>query len=42
MTTENSLPDRHSSWRLDNDEYRPGELSGFYSVSGMGAVIENI
>ncbi len=27
---------------LDKDEYRPGELSGFYSVFGMGAAIENI
>lgn len=27
---------------LDRAEYRPGELSGFYSVFGMGAAIENI
>ena len=27
---------------LDKNEYRPGELSGFYSVFGMGAAIENI
>lgn len=27
---------------LDKTEYRPGELSGFYSVFGMGAAIENI
>ncbi len=27
---------------LDKAEYRPGELSGFYSVFGMGAAIENI
>jgi hypothetical protein len=27
---------------LDKKEYRPGELSGFYSVFGMGAAIENI
>jgi nitroreductase len=27
---------------LDSTEYRPGELSGFYSVFGMGAAVENI
>jgi nitroreductase len=27
---------------LDKREYRPGELSGFYSVFGMGAAVENI
>ena len=27
---------------LDKAEYRPGELSGFYSVFGMGAAVENI
>jgi nitroreductase len=27
---------------LDKVEYRPGELSGFYSVFGMGAAVENI
>lgn len=27
---------------LDNTEYVPGELSGFYSVFGMGAAIENL
>lgn len=27
---------------LDKAEYRPGELSGFYSVFGMGAAIENV
>ena len=27
---------------LDKEEYRPGELSGFYSVFGMGAAVENI
>lgn len=27
---------------LDRQEYRPGELSGFYSVFGMGAAVENI
>ena len=27
---------------LDRTEYIPGELSGFYSVFGMGAAIENI
>lgn len=27
---------------LDRNEYRPGELSGFYSVFGMGAAVENI
>jgi nitroreductase len=27
---------------LDRIEYRPGELSGFYSVFGMGAAVENI
>ena len=27
---------------LDKAEYRPGELSGFYSIFGMGAAIENI
>lgn len=27
---------------LDREEYRPGELSGFYSVFGMGAAIENV
>ncbi|MGF1472922.1 MAG: nitroreductase family protein [Rubrobacteraceae bacterium] len=27
---------------LDKEEYRPGQLSGFYSVFGMGAAIENI
>lgn len=27
---------------LDTDEYRPGELSGFYSVFGMGAAVENL
>ena len=27
---------------LDRSEYRPGELSGFYSVFGLGAAIENI
>ncbi len=27
---------------LDKTEYKPGELSGFYSVFGMGAAIENI
>ena len=27
---------------LDKTEYRPGELSGFYSIFGMGAAIENI
>ncbi|MFC6920557.1 nitroreductase family protein [Meiothermus taiwanensis] len=27
---------------LDKQEYRPGELSGFYSVLGLGMAIENI
>jgi len=27
---------------LDKSEYRPGELSGFYSVFGMGAAVENM
>ncbi len=27
---------------LDRTEYRPGELSGFYSVFGLGAAVENI
>ena len=27
---------------LDRSEYRPGELSGFYSVFGLGAAVENI
>jgi hypothetical protein len=27
---------------LHKSEYRPGELSGFYSVFGMGAAVENI
>lgn len=27
---------------LDREEYRPGELSGFYSVFGLGAAVENI
>ncbi|MGH9270064.1 MAG: nitroreductase family protein, partial [Ilumatobacteraceae bacterium] len=27
---------------LDRQEYRPGELSGFYSVFGLGAAIENV
>ena len=27
---------------LDKTEYRPGELSGFYSTFGMGAAVENI
>lgn len=27
---------------LDRTEYRPGELSGFYSVFGMGAAVENV
>ncbi|MVN86723.1 nitroreductase [Deinococcus sp. HMF7620] len=27
---------------LDRSEYRPGELSGFYSVFGLGAAIENV
>jgi nitroreductase len=27
---------------LDKTEYRPGELSGFYSIFGMGAAIENV
>ena len=27
---------------LDKTEYRPGELSGFYSIFGMGTAIENI
>lgn len=27
---------------LDKSEYRPGELSGFYSVFGLGAAVENI
>ena len=27
---------------LDNTEYRPGNLSAFYSVFGMGAAVENI
>jgi len=27
---------------LDNEEYRPGELSGFYSVFGLGAAMENL
>jgi nitroreductase len=27
---------------LDKSEYRPGELSGFYSIFGMGAAVENI
>jgi nitroreductase len=27
---------------LDRGEYRPGELSGFYSVFSMGAAIENV
>lgn len=27
---------------LDREEYRPGELSGFYSVFGLGAAMENI
>ncbi len=27
---------------LDKTEYRPGELSAFYSIFGMGAAVENI
>ncbi|HEX2863727.1 MAG TPA: nitroreductase family protein [Deinococcales bacterium] len=27
---------------LDKAEYRPGQLSGFYSIFGMGAAMENI
>lgn len=27
---------------LDREEYRPGELSGFYSVFGLGAAVQNI
>src|ERR687883_713280 len=27
---------------LDKVEYRPGELSGFYSIFGMGAAVENV
>lgn len=27
---------------LDRSEHRPGELSGFYSVFGLGAAIENV
>ena len=27
---------------LDKTEYRPGALSGFYSVFGMGAAVENV
>jgi nitroreductase len=27
---------------LDKQEYRPGELSGFYSVFGLGAAMENL
>ena len=27
---------------LDKAEYRPGELSGFYSIFGMGAAVENV
>lgn len=27
---------------LDKEEYRPGQLSGFYSVLGLGMAIENI
>ena len=27
---------------LNKGEYRPGELSGFYSIFGMGAAVENI
>ena len=27
---------------LDKTEYRPGELSGFYSILGLGMAIENI
>ena len=27
---------------LDRTEYRPGELSGFYSIFGMGAAVENV
>lgn len=27
---------------LDKEEYRPGELSGFYSVFGLGAAMENL
>jgi len=27
---------------LDKTEYRPGQLSGFYSVFGMGAAVENV
>lgn len=27
---------------LDKSEYRPGELSGFYSIFGMGAAVENV
>jgi nitroreductase len=27
---------------LDRAEYHPGELSGFYSVFGMGAAVENV
>jgi nitroreductase len=27
---------------LDRTEYRPGELSGFYSVFSMGAAMENL
>ncbi len=27
---------------LDRQEYRPGELSGFYSVFGLGAAMENL
>jgi nitroreductase len=27
---------------LDKAEYQPGELSGFYSIFGMGAAVENV
>jgi nitroreductase len=27
---------------LDKTEYRPGELSGFYSIFGIGAAVENV
>jgi hypothetical protein len=27
---------------LDKAEYHPGKLSGFYSIFGMGAAVENI
>lgn len=32
----------HLAVLLDRREYRPGELSGFYSLFGMGAAMENI